>query len=158
MKKIILITFIISLYGCATSYTSSGLFCGYSDTQLDKDVFKIHFKGNGFTSKEKADDYALLRSAELTLKNSFNYFIIINSGSDTTHSSYTAPYQTYTTYNTGQSNSVTYGGQTTKFSKPEATYTIKCFSEKPSDQSNAYNAKFICDSIGHKYELTCLSQ
>ena len=38
------------------------------------------FKGNGYTSKDKTFDFALLRSAELTLENGYRYFVVVGEG------------------------------------------------------------------------------
>ena len=40
---------------------------GFSETQLDTNVYTVRFSGNGYTSPSKAADFALLRSAEITL-------------------------------------------------------------------------------------------
>ena len=65
------------LFGCATTYQSDGATGGYSETQLDENVFVVHFSGNGFTKKARAADFALLRSSELTLEHGYKYFVII---------------------------------------------------------------------------------
>jgi hypothetical protein len=51
---------------------------GYSDTALAPDVYKISFGGNGYTTQERATDFAVLRAAELTLSHGYRYFGIIN--------------------------------------------------------------------------------
>jgi hypothetical protein len=83
--------------GCATQYTGRSLAGGYSDTQLAPDAFRITFSGNGFTSSERTQDFALLRAADLTLSHGFRYFAIINSASGGNTSSITLPGQSYTT-------------------------------------------------------------
>src|SRR5882724_2256033 len=76
-----LLTLILSLAGCATTYQPQSFSGGFSETQLDKNVFRVSFKGNGYTQAERAEEMALLRSAELTLKNGFKYFVIIDGRS-----------------------------------------------------------------------------
>ena len=46
---------------------SQGMSGGFSETQLDTNVYTVRFSGNGYTSPSKAADFALLRSAEITL-------------------------------------------------------------------------------------------
>ena len=78
------------------------------------------------TRAEKAEDLALLRSAELTLKNGFTHFVIIDSQSREKHDTYTTPTQSYTTANataygntaSGTAQTTSYGGQTFNISKP----------------------------------------
>ena len=64
-----LLAFLTLVVGCSTTYQSKGLTGGYSDTQLSQDVFRVNFAGNAYTSGEKAQDYTLLRAAQLTLTN-----------------------------------------------------------------------------------------
>eukprot|EP01037_Dinobryon_pediforme_P007611 gene7611-7674_t len=66
-----------TLAGCATQYepkTSSG---GYSEVQLNADTFQISVEGNGFTSRDRARNIALLRAADLTLNSGYSRFIIV---------------------------------------------------------------------------------
>ena len=149
---------LIILTGCATGYQSTGLTGGYSSTQLDENVFRVFFRGNGATDMERATDFTLLRSAELAIENGFKYFIIIDEHQDEKISTITTP----TTVNTNSyanttgvissyGNRATYNGTTsgnvyTKISegqsytiaKPRVSNTIVCFKEKPEGKS--YNA------------------
>ena len=161
MKNIILIIFVsIFAQGCATTYQKSGFSGGYSEIQLDTNVFKISLKGNGHTYKERVTDFTLLRSAELTLKNGYQYFTIIDFNSHTSRSSYTTPITSYTTgsvydsggYAYGNIVTTTTGGQTYHTSKPSLSNTIVCFKEKP-ESTFSYNANFIYKSITEKYNI-----
>jgi hypothetical protein len=64
------------LAACATAYQQKGLTGGFDETQLDRDVFRVTFKGNGYTAPERATDLALLRCAEITLANGHKYFAV----------------------------------------------------------------------------------
>lgn len=57
--KNLLIIFVVAIIiqGCATTYRSLGLLGGFKEIQLDENVFKVSFKGNGFTSIERAADF-----------------------------------------------------------------------------------------------------
>ncbi|ABI59617.1 CC0125/CC1285 family lipoprotein [Nitrosomonas eutropha] len=163
MRNIALITLVLALAGCASAYKPKGFGGGFSETQLDTNVFRVSFRGNGYTRAERAEELALLRSAELTLKNGFTHFAIIDSQSREKHSAYTAPTQSYTTANAtaygnsayGTANTTTYGGQTFLISKPSTTNTIMCFKGKPDIQGLVYDAQFLCGSLGKKYEAIC---
>ena len=77
MKKLLTILLVaIIMQGCATTYQSNGYTGGYSETQLDENVFKVSFRGNGFTRKDRTEDFTLLRSAELAIKNGYNYLFM----------------------------------------------------------------------------------
>lgn len=147
--------------GCASSYQPEGLGGGYQEVQLDEDVFKVSFRGNGYTKRERATDFALLRAGEVTLQNGYKYFAII----DTQNYSKTGTYTTPTTYRTsgnvyGYGNTAYYsgttyatGGQTFNISKPRSTNTIKCFKKKPNINAQVYNAEFLVKSIKAQYKI-----
>jgi len=120
--KYLLIDFLgIFFISCSTKYQSVGFMGGFSETQLSNDIFNVSFKGNGYTSREKVSDFALLRSGELTLNNGYQYFIILNSEKYIDHSSYTSSSR----------------GDTTHYYKPSANNTIKCF--KNANSKNKCN-------------------
>jgi hypothetical protein len=146
--------------GCATQYTGRSLAGGYSDTQLAPDAFRITFSGNGFTSSERTQDFALLRAADLTLSHGFRYFAIINSASGGNTSSITLPGQSYTTASaTGYGNSV-YGSATTTYVpptnipifKPNTGLLIRCFAERP-EGGFVFDAQFLSHSLRSKYGM-----
>jgi len=164
MKKLIAITFAaLILQGCATSYQKIGFLTGggYSEIQLDENVFNVSFRGNGYTSRERVADFTLLRSAELTLEHGFQYFAIIDANSYTSNSTYTMPTTSHTTgiaygsgnYAYGSATTTTTGGQTYNISKPRSSNTIVCFKEKPKTVFT-YNANFIYKNIRQKYGIT----
>lgn len=41
---------------------------GYAEEELGKGLYRVTFQGNAATSRERAEDYALYRAAELTLQ------------------------------------------------------------------------------------------
>lgn len=161
MIGILTISIIIILFsGCATPYQRVGLTGGYSETQLDDNVFKVNFRGNGYTSSERSADLCLLRSAELCKLAGYNYFIIVEGREYTKQSQYTSPTRSTTTGRAnvigdsiyGSSTTTTTGGQTFIISKPRSTNIIVCFVNKPDGFS--YNAEFIYDSLSKKYIMT----
>ena len=56
--------------------------CGYSEVQNSPTIFRVSFYGNSITSHEMAEDFALLRSAEVTLEQGHRYFVILNKAGD----------------------------------------------------------------------------
>lgn len=160
MKILISITVILfALQGC-TSYQKKGLSGGYSEIQLDENVFKVSFQGNGYTKPDRAADFTLLRSAELTLENGFQYFAIIDENNHTSHGTYTTPTTSHTTANAqvsgnyvhGNATTTTTGGQTYIISKPSSSNTIVCFKEKP-ESVFTYNASYIYKNVREKYNI-----
>jgi hypothetical protein len=151
------------LFGCATAYQPDGISGGFKETQLDTNVWRVSFTGNGYTREDRAEDLALLRSAELTLANSFTHFAFSSSRTGTNVSSFTTPLRASTTGQANISGNNIYGSSTTRFSggdttfisKPSANNVVVMFKERPDINAMVYDAKFICNSIGKKYEVVC---
>jgi hypothetical protein len=148
--------------GCATGYHAKSLSGGFTETQLDQNVFQVSFHGNGYTSRERAADFTLLRSAEIARMHGFGYFIIVERADRTGYGTYTTPTESYssgsaTTYgNTtyGSATTTTYGGHTYLIQKPGLANTIVCFKDRPDDvQGLVYNADFIYRSLTQKYGI-----
>ena len=161
MQKIFVISIIaIFLQGCATMYQSNGFTGGYSETQLDENVFVVTFRGNGYSSRERVTVFTLLRCAELTLNNGYKYFTVIDANSYTSNSTFTTPTTSQTTGSAyaygnsvyGRTTTTTTGGQTYNISKPSSSNTIVCFNEKP-DSGLSFNAAFVEKSISQKYDI-----
>jgi len=159
MRKIFISLMIFGFcIGCATTYQKKGFTGGYSDTQLGENMFKVTFRGNGYTSSERALDFCLLRCADLAIEHEFPYFIIINASEDVSHSTYTTPTTATTTTRVDYfgnliSDTKINGGETYIISKPSAANTIVCFKEKPTDIAVVYDASFITNSIREKYRI-----
>lgn len=150
---------IVTLAGCATSYQPAGLSGGFSETQLDTNVVRVTFKGNGFTKADQAEEMTLLRSAEVMLDKGYPFFILAASNNRTDYSSYTSAAQTNTTGTvnpyTGQIRATSYttGGQTTVIASPSTVNTVVGFKERPTGVNGmVYSAKFIMESLGPKYK------
>jgi hypothetical protein len=161
MRRIAILFAALMLAGCATPYQRVGFTGGYSETQLGDNIFQVSFRGNGYTSRERASDFSLLRAAELTLEKGFRYFVIVESEKNTKIGTYTTPTRSYTTgsaygygnYAYGSATTTTYGGQTYIISKPRATNTILCFKEKPKINGLVFDAEFVIKSIKQKYGI-----
>lgn len=161
MRRFVILLVTLILSGCATPYQRVGITGGYSETKLGENIFLVSFRGNGYTSRDRAIDFSLLRAAELTLENGFRYFVVIESEKHTEIDTYTTPSQSYTTgsaysygnYTSGSATTTTYGGQTYIISKPRATNMIICFKDKPDINGLIFNARFIVKSIKQKYDI-----
>jgi hypothetical protein len=146
--------------GCATSYQSTSFTGGYSETQFAPDVFRVYFRGNGYTSGERAEDFAMLRAADLCLQHSFTCFALLNESSSTSTSAVTTPGYAYTTGSAyAYGNSATYSGQTfyspgqtILIHKPHAGLLIRGFQMKP-DGIYTFDAAFLQQSLKQKYHF-----
>ncbi|KTF69786.1 CC0125/CC1285 family lipoprotein [Sphingomonas sp. HT-1] len=87
----------LSLASCmtATPYqpasASGSIRNGYSDEQIEENRFRVSFSGNSLTSRETVERYLLYRSAELTLQNGFDYFILAERDTEKKTQTYTTP-------------------------------------------------------------------
>jgi hypothetical protein len=162
MRNISSIVFLSALLsGCATAYQQQSFSGGYSETQLGENIFQVSFRGNGYTRRERASDFSLLRSAAVALEHGFRYFVIVESEKGSKLGTYTTPTTSYTTgsayasgnYAYGNATTTTYGGQTYLISKPRATNTILCFKDKPENGGLVFDAQFVSNSIRQKYQL-----
>ena len=143
MKLYITIVLAATLAGCATQYepkTSSG---GYSEVQLNADTFQISVEGNGFTSRDRARNIALLRAADLTLNSGYSRFIIVEKSlsMDTVGKDDTDIYKF---------NGMTFitGGEPIR--KPDGLFTIHMVKPKDPDFATAYDAKLIAEQLHAK--------
>ncbi|MCS1409234.1 MAG: hypothetical protein M2R45_02414 [Verrucomicrobia subdivision 3 bacterium] len=133
LKILTLILFVVTatfLSGCATPYKPSGFRGGYREIQLAPAVYRITFRGNQYTSSERAQDFAMLRAPELALQHGFTHFAIIDE----------------------QSSETAYiiDGVTTY--KPKTGLLVQFFKAKP-DGDFAFNAAFLQQSIKQTYGI-----
>jgi hypothetical protein len=65
--KLLIMTLLLALAACApVPYVPrNDMHGGYSETQLDERTFAVRFTGNHVTSDEQAEDFVLLRSADV---------------------------------------------------------------------------------------------
>lgn len=161
--RIATIILLATLGGCATAYQTGNHFTGgFEETALAPNIYRVRFEGNGYTSASRAQDLALLRSADLTLQKGFKYFGLADANSSSSLSTYRTPTTTTTNANAtaygnsiyGTATSTTYGGNLMFVSKPSASNLVVMMNEKP-EGSLVFDAAFICDSIGPKYKATC---
>lgn len=101
-----LIASLVALTSCATLYQKEGIFTnGYSDLRAGRDTFVVTFRANEMTPAEKVRKYAIKRAAQLTLKNGYRYFVVLDE--------------------TGEGKHLYY---------PSLRLTIQCFHERPQDR------------------------
>ncbi|WP_462137138.1 CC0125/CC1285 family lipoprotein [Candidatus Mycalebacterium sp.] len=162
----------------ATPYQKSGFRGGFTETQLAPDVFRVRFTGNAFTSRDRAQEFTLLRVSELCFDNGFAYFAIGDESNQVTqHTVQTAPATSHTTssgttYESGTVSSHGYGqarysgsadshGSSTttyepaKFTnlfKPNSYMLVRCFKKKPDDRY-VFDGRFLIKSLKTKYKI-----
>jgi len=159
MKKLIYLFVIAMLVsGCATGYHKMGYTGGFSETKIQDDIYKVRFSGNPKCEMGRAEDFVLLRSAEVTLENGYKYFVIVDEKSGTKSGAYTTPAtaQTHGTSYGGvyQGTTTISGGETFFYSKQRVEKTIKCFKEKPGNiPAIVYDAEQVKNNIKAQYNI-----
>lgn len=163
MRAILALLVGAALSGCATGYHSSGFSGGFEELALAPNVYRVSFRGNGYTSGARSEEMALLRSADLTIQKGFKFFALADAQSSASLSAYTSPTYTNTTAqasvygNTayGTAQSVTSGGETNFISKPRNTNLVVMFADRPNVAGMVFDAAFLCGQLAAKYKVTC---
>ena len=140
------------LAGCLTpsKYVPMQNYDGYDDTRLQENVFAVSFAGNEVTSQQRAQDFALLRCAEVTMANGFRYFTTVDAAQTVRNQAY----QTMESVPSGYQRFRTYETSTTLTSRPQSGMTIVCHKEKPDGKAGlVYDAQYLARSIRAKYGL-----
>lgn len=125
-----IVTLVIFLAGCATSYQERGLSGGYENQEIGPNKYQIVFRGNGFTSPTTVHGYALRRANELCASKGFEEAQILSDNSavrtiKTADNIHCTPYgNTFSCSN--------YGGNA--ISKHSAELIVKCISKDASDE------------------------
>ena len=179
MKSILCILIAVNIFcaGCATQYQANGITGGFRDIRLAPDIFRITFRGNGYTSADRVQDFALLRACELTLNYKFTCFAIIDQRASSTPFTVSTPAtSTTSTYGSGNVSGRVYGnqfngyayinstsyttytpGQTFTFFKPTSGLMIQVFPQKP-ENIPTFDAHFMLNEITNRYHLHLTSQ
>lgn len=141
MKKIIftICTFAL-LAACATPYkqakkeTSNG----YFDTKMQEGMYEVLFNGNENTSFAKANNFALLRSAEVCLENGYKSFEIVRKTEDYTEKE-------------SDTGVKIFGGTLTDIvkSEPKITLVIRC----SKGTELAYKAEELKTNLRQRYKI-----
>ena len=147
---------------CATGYRPIDHGTGYSDSQVAPDEFRVSFQGNGNTSPQKADDFVLLRAAQVARQHGFPWFAVL----DVTNTSSVRPYTSqfryyaaplpspYSPYGSGAQYSGSYvtSEQRGVYVRPGSTLLIKGYAIKPA-KPFTYDAKALEHSLVAKNHL-----
>lgn len=132
--------------GCATGYQPNGLTGGFEEAQVNETSFRVSFRGNGYTSTNRAEELTLLRSAELCLERGYPGFVLLRERSDIKNESI---WVSNTTVRRG--NIFSTGGDLT-FSRPSTSNLVSCISEKPANVFS-YDAIVLYKSLTTKYQV-----
>lgn len=83
MKKVLLLLAVVSLVlaGCVgpSSYHPYNGDDGYTDIQLNNNLYEVRFFGNAATPKSQVYNMMLYRSSQISLNRGYDYFKVISS-------------------------------------------------------------------------------
>lgn len=173
MKKVYIGLLVLALgafNGCSTipskpvSFDQLGQFQTYP---LNAQSFRVDFRTNRNLSYGAVEEIALLKSAQTTVKNGFQFFKVVDDPSNRNQK----PPRQAVVYPTPMYNPYPYGyynrrhgpyydpffyspPQVVQIDPTEISYTIECFKEKSSAPSDAFDARLILQSLGQKYGVT----
>jgi hypothetical protein len=147
---------LVVLSACATGYHPLRIGGGYSELRLSERAWRVNFKGNGYTSPERAASMALRRAAELTASSGFWGLLVVADNSYSKTSSWRTADQCETTgtvSRTGGSAATLSAqttctpGQTYVVSKPRSNMVITMVSADEARQARpgaiVYEARLI---------------
>ncbi len=78
MKRILLVLITLLVTGCATTYQSMGFTGGFDEKNLEDNIWRITFSGNGYATRETVQTYWVYHCSEVALKNGFEGFEILS--------------------------------------------------------------------------------
>ena len=163
MKKSFWLMLLVFVGGCTTvtPYQPMGDTGGYYHQKISENSYVIGFRGNGFTERERADDYARLYAAEVCLKLKFTHFVIEGSADKSSTQVINMGSTTSTSGNAyGYGNSMSFNGtsQTTNMAipvhKPRVEFTVLYSEGYPEGRHlEVYAAQDVVKAMREKYRM-----
>ncbi|MFZ3192939.1 MAG: hypothetical protein WA154_07020 [Moraxellaceae bacterium] len=165
----------VLLSSCASlQYRSFSSLGQFEDFQLNDELYRVRYVGNGYTSQSEAEQIALVQAARITVQNGYRYFSVVEDGSVSRVVPQQRPWNAglgvYGGYGSGYyypySHPNMYGGgwylhdrfQSAYFSnwdfmdRVQVNYTIAVTKTK-SRQQTQFDAQTILRSLGTRYRL-----
>ena len=129
---------------------------GFSVLQLAPDVYRVAFRGNGYSSPDRVVDFALLGAAELTLQRGARHFVVLYEGLDSSAQIFGASYTTGTVTPTADGG-YSFTGTTTlpsPLKRHSEEMVIRVVNEPSLPGTAVYSAELIRDQVRQKYAIT----
>lgn len=159
----------LALGACASTATPyqpagyNGVRGGYSDQRLEQNRYLVSFSGNSVTSRDQVEMYMLLRAAELTAENGYDWFQTVERATerDTSFIGRTDPFY-YNRYSPfwGPSWRYNYGGYWSPWGPAPRDFEVQQIDrfeanaeivmgrgEKPAGDFNAFNAREVIENL-----------
>jgi hypothetical protein len=91
LMTLAVLSLLLAACATATRYQPLGYGGGYSDVRFDANTYKVSFRGNGLTSRDRVETFLMYRLAELTSETGHDYFIIVGSSTDRRQTAVSTP-------------------------------------------------------------------
>lgn len=170
MKKLLLIVSVMSLYACGSSsqYVTGGSegLGSSTESRLTDDRYRVTFIGDEDATSDQVKDLALMRAAEITLANEYDWFRVVSQQTEESTTATpatvttTAPTQQVTTRDCGAFGCTTtitpaYTGTQIVTVREEDRYTtsieIVMGDGNLRDPTVAYDARELHNSLTRRY-------
>ncbi|WOI53297.1 CC0125/CC1285 family lipoprotein [Parvularcula sp. LCG005] len=130
---------------------------GFSEQRIEDNRFRITFRGNSLTDRETVENYLLYRSAEVTLENGYDYFLVVEDETEksTTYTGSRDPWGYY-----GLGRPFPYYGRGYRWGPFDddisirernrysaMAYILMGKGPKPADQPTAYDARQVVTNL-----------
>lgn len=138
---------------------------GFTQTQLSDNVYQVRYRGNDSTSPEQAEDFALLRAAELCRQAGHSHLVVHDQDASLNTSTYTAPVQSTTSTKdvcppgtrcpfAPSTTTTTTGGWSYTDSEPSHTLLVACHKTPPDGSGLVFDVHFVESSLRQKHGIT----
>ena len=172
MKRPSLVLTAALICGCATPYQpydGADAGEGFSETQLEPNTYEVMFHANAATSRRRADDFVLLRAAELCLLNGFRYLVVTSTSQDMPTLARRPQVGWDRTTNStanilgierieGASTTTMRGAPRPSYTKPRPSIVVEFLKQEPEepaeDSRPIYDAETVSNSIRTEYKMT----
>lgn len=163
----------LTLSGCATTPSKPRTFdqLGYfSTTPLNKQTYRIAFQGHSNMSFGTAEEITLLKAAQTSVFNGFQFFKVLDDPSNRSQQRprqavvYPTPMYPYGGFGYGYRRFPGFYDpfynmpQVVNIDPVQVSYTIECFKDKKSAPNDAFDARLILQSLGQKYGVSPTGQ
>ncbi|CAK9041880.1 Uncharacterized protein SCF082_LOCUS24136 [Durusdinium trenchii] len=133
---------------------------GYFDQKLETGKYRVTFEGNSVTDRATIENYVLFRAAEITLRDGYDYFSILDQNTETV-STFRTTGTTFGGRGFGR-RGFFYGGgfggfggfgANTSTTRERLSYVIGVIiqaekGDKPAERPDAYDARQLIDNLG----------
>ena len=83
MRFLTVVTALVLLVACATPYHKSSPIGGYKDEQTGPQTYQVTFTANLYTSDQRMNNVLLLRASEVTLREGYEKFTVLQKDIET---------------------------------------------------------------------------